>query len=229
MKNKSSIFLALIGILSLGLSCSTGAIKEKPLTTSADSVSYYIGLSVGSSIKQSPEFAELDDAIIMQGIREARTTDEIASMQEINMYIQQYMMVKRTESAKVELEKGMAFLAENKTKEGVMETESGLQYKVIREGNGAKPLAESTVKVHYEGRLIDGKVFDSSYERNDTAQFALNRVIAGWTEGIQLMGVGAEYEFYIPSELGYGERGAGADIPGNSVLIFKVELFDVVN
>ena len=122
---------------------------------------------------------------------------------------------------------GQKFLEDNAKKEGVQTTASGLQYEVLREGTGAKPGPTSTVEVHYEGRLIDGKVFDSSYQRKQTISFPLNRVIAGWTEGLQLMPTGAKYRLYIPSELGYGARGAGADIPPHAALIFDVELISI--
>ena len=119
------------------------------------------------------------------------------------------------------------FLRNNARKEGVLTTSSGLQFKVIRSANGAKPTADSRVRVHYEGRLIDGTVFDSSYDRGEPASFGLNQVIKGWTEGLQLMPVGSEYEFYIPQELGYGANGAGSDIPPYATLIFKVELLGI--
>jgi FKBP-type peptidyl-prolyl cis-trans isomerase len=125
------------------------------------------------------------------------------------------------------IEKGAAFLEENGKEEGVITTESGLQYKVVTQGDGAMPSDTSNVTVHYEGKLIDGTVFDSSYENGDPVSFALNSVIPGWTEGVQLMSEGSTYMFYLPSQLGYGERGAGPTIPGNSVLIFKVELISV--
>jgi len=124
------------------------------------------------------------------------------------------------------LEKGKAFLAENGQREGIVITESGLQYEVITLGSGPKPEASSTVEVHYEGTLIDGTVFDSSYERGESISFPLNRVIAGWTEGVQLMPVGSTYKFYIPSELAYGGRNTGS-IPAHSTLIFKIELLGI--
>lgn len=120
------------------------------------------------------------------------------------------------------------FLENNKNEEGVVETESGLQYKVITEGKGPKPTTESTVKVHYTGKLIDGTVFDSSIERGEPAEFGVSQVIPGWTEGLQLMSVGSKYMLYIPYELGYGERGMGQDIPGYSTLIFEVELLEIL-
>jgi len=122
---------------------------------------------------------------------------------------------------------GIAFLETNKTNEGVKETPTGLQYKVLEEGSGKKPAASDTVEVHYKGTHIDGTEFDSSYKRNQPAQFPLNAVISGWTEGVQLMPEGAKYQFYIPSELAYGERDIPG-IPGNSVLVFDVELLKVM-
>ncbi len=125
-------------------------------------------------------------------------------------------------------EKGEAFLAENAKKEGVKTTASGLQYKILKEGTGKTPQATDTVEVHYKGTLLDGTEFDSSYKRKETATFPLNRVIPGWTEGVQLMKVGAKYQFTIPSKLAYGERGTpGGPIPANSTLIFEVELVSV--
>ena len=119
---------------------------------------------------------------------------------------------------------GIAFLAENTKKDNIVTTTSGLQYEVLTKGEGASPSATDSVTVHYKGTSLDGKEFDSSYSRNAPATFPLNRVIAGWTEGVQLMNVGAKYRFFIPSELAYGSRGAGADIGANETLIFEVEL-----
>ena len=122
---------------------------------------------------------------------------------------------------------GKEFLAENASKDGVTTTESGLQYKVLEEGNGDSPTQSSTVKVHYEGRLIDGTIFDSSYQRGEPVSFPLNAVIAGWTEGLQLMQVGAKHELYIPFELAYGKKGSPPRVPPFATLIFKVELLDI--
>lgn len=119
---------------------------------------------------------------------------------------------------------GEAFLAENTKKENIVTTASGLQYEILAEGEGPSPSATTSVTVHYKGTTLDGKEFDSSYSRNEPATFPLNRVIAGWTEGLQLMNAGAKYRFFIPSELAYGQRGAGADIGPNAALIFEVEL-----
>jgi len=125
------------------------------------------------------------------------------------------------------LKEGRDFLSQNAKRENVIVTESGLQYEVLKKGEGDEtPNSKTVVTCHYEGRLINGKIFDSSYKRNQTTSFPLNRVIAGWTEGLQLMNKGSKYRFYIPSELGYGNRAMGRDIPANSTLIFDVELID---
>jgi FKBP-type peptidyl-prolyl cis-trans isomerase FkpA len=131
------------------------------------------------------------------------------------------------QSAEDNIAAGKAFLAENANKEGVVVTESGLQYEVLVEGTGTSPSATDTVRVHYRGTLLDGTEFDSSYKRGEPAEFPLNRVIPGWTEGVQLMKEGAKFKFYIPSELAYGTRSTGAITP-NSTLVFEVELLDVV-
>ena len=123
---------------------------------------------------------------------------------------------------------GVAFLTDNSKKDNVVTTTSGLQYEILTAGEGKSPLATNQVTVHYQGTTIDGNEFDSSYSRGEPATFPLNRVIAGWTEGLQLMKEGAKYRFFIPSELAYGERGAGADIPANAALIFEVELLKVL-
>lgn len=132
------------------------------------------------------------------------------------------------EAGKAAKEEGVKFLAENAKKEGITVTASGLQYEVLTEGTGAQPKATDTVRCHYEGRLLDGTVFDSSYKRNEPADFGLQQVIAGWTEGVQLMKEGSKFRFYIPYMLAYGEGGAGAMIPPYSTLIFDVELIKVL-
>ncbi len=138
--------------------------------------------------------------------------------------LQQAEAAKRGQTAKAE---GEAFLAENAKREGVFRTRSGLQYEVLVEGNGPRPTDNDTVRCHYEGTLIDGTVFDSSYRRNQPAEFGLRQVIAGWTEGVQMMTVGSKYKFYIPYQLGYGEHGAGNSIPPYAALIFTVELLAI--
>ena len=148
--------------------------------------------------------------------------------QEAQQYLQTYFVEAQAREAAKSKEEGEKFLAENKTKEGVITTESGLQYQVVTEGTGAKPTAEDRVKVHYTGTLLDGTKFDSSVDRGEPAEFGVNQVIKGWTEGLQIMPAGSKYIFWIPSELAYGERGAGQDIKPNSVLKFEVELLEVI-
>ena len=191
-----------------------------------------IGKNIGTAIReQEPvglleiEGLETKYDLIKQGfINGLYNYTEQMDMQEANQYINE--VVNRLRFGAIQ-EEGIRFLEENAQREGVHVTESGLQYEVITEGHGAKPTAASTVKVHYEGTLIDGTVFDSSYERGEPAEFPLGGVIRGWTEGLQLMTVGSKYKLYIPYELGYGERGAGASIPPYATLIFTVELLEV--
>lgn len=140
------------------------------------------------------------------------------------MSISDILAGRNREKAEANLKAGEAFLAENKNKAGVVSLPSGLQYQVLHEGDGPKPTATSRVTCHYHGTLIDGRIFDSSVQRGQPATFPLNQVIAGWTEGLQLMSTGSKYRFFIPSGLGYGNRQMGSDIGPNSVLIFDVEL-----
>ncbi|MFH1267473.1 MAG: FKBP-type peptidyl-prolyl cis-trans isomerase, partial [Planctomycetota bacterium] len=196
-------------------------------------VSYCIGFGIGENLTQQD--IGMDAAAVVEGIqaalsgKEGRMTE--AEMQETMTAFQMQMMrsqLARNEQGGAGAAKvGEAFLAENKTKEGVTTTESGLQYKVIRAGEGKKPGKADSVTVHYRGRLINGTVFDSSYDSGEPASFPVGGVISGWTEALQLMQEGAKWELYIPSELGYGARGAGGDIGPNEVLIFEVELLKV--
>ena len=153
-----------------------------------------------------------------------RKVDDAEAQQIVNTFLQK----QQEEMGKAVREDGERFLAENAKKEGVTVLPSGLQYTVIKEGNGAKPLATDRVKCHYEGTLPNGTIFDSSYKRGEPAVFPLNGVIAGWTEGVQLMNEGAKYRFFIPYHLAYGERGAGQAIPPYAALVFDVELIEVV-
>ena len=150
------------------------------------------------------------------------------SNREAQELLNNYFQEKEKAQAQQAIADGKVFLEANAKKEGVITTKSGLQYEVLREGTGKNPKATDTVRCHYEGRLLDGSVFDSSYKRGEPADFGLNQVITGWTEGVQLMKEGAKYRFYIPYLLGYGERGAGASIPPYSTLIFDVELIEIL-
>ena len=193
-----------------------------------DKFSYAIGLGIGQNLlgmgARGINVEDFAQAIhdVLDGKETAITHTEAREI--VNNYFEE--MEKRMNAENIE--KGKAFLAENQKKEGVKVTASGLQYEVLQEGNGKSPKATDKVRCHYEGRLIDGTVFDSSYQRNEPADFGLNQVIAGWTEGVQLMKEGAKYRFYIPYLLGYGERGAGASIPPYATLVFDVELIKVL-
>ena len=202
------------------------------LETEEQKLGYIIGMDIGKSLKQQGTIVDLGaliDAITAtyKGEELAMTDEEAAAVRQV--YVQQRQEAAHAETATAGQENlvaGQQFLAENKSKEGVQTTDSGLQYKVLTMGEGAKPAATDTVKVHYSGKLLDGTEFDSSYARNEPISFALNRVIAGWTEGMQLMPIGSKFEFYIAPELAYGE-GGGGPIPPNSTLIFEVELLDI--
>ncbi|MBO4711370.1 FKBP-type peptidyl-prolyl cis-trans isomerase [bacterium] len=199
--------------------------SEKPVK-----YGYALGSDVGRNLKK--QGFDFDVNAFIAGFKAAFTgTESKMTEEEIGNALQEFqtemitkMMEERAKKAAENKEAGDKFLEENKTKEGVKTTESGLQYIVEKEGEGENPAAEDIVEVHYRGTLLDGTEFDSSYKRNEPAKFPLNRVIKGWTEGVQLMNKGAKYKFFIPSELAYGEGGAGEKIAPNATLIFEVEL-----
>jgi len=215
-------------ILAVAISSSAVACKKADLASDKGKYSYAIGYNIGSSMKK--DSVDIDMNSFNAAIEDAlKGTDSQLSPEQTQAAMQNLMMTlqkKRMEGTEVNKKKGDEFLAANKIKEGVKTTPTGLQYRVITEGTGAKPKATDIVKVHYSGKLIDGKEFDSSYKRNEPVQFKLDGVIKGWTEGVQLMTVGSKYEFVIPSELAYGPTG-NQSIPGNSVLIFEVELISI--
>lgn len=190
-------------------------------------VSYALGLSIGRQLHDmGAQDLNIDDfaAAIKDVLADRKPQISDAEAQQL---LQQFFEQKNAEmTAKLKAE-GQQFLKENGKKPGVITTASGLQYQVLREGNGQRPKATDEVECHYEGTLINGQKFDSSYDRGQTATFPLNQVIAGWTEGLQLMQEGAKYRFFIPYQLGYGERGAGQTIPPFATLIFDVELIKV--
>lgn len=227
-------FSAVVATALMIASCSCGGDTynkgdRMPQTTQGDidTVSYALGMYFGQMIKASP-FGEINLSELRKGFNEMLNGEETAlTEQEIGMIIQKYLRERHTYTVEKAKQDGQDFLEANKAKEGVVVSESGLQYKIVREGSGVAPTSQDTVEVNYEGRLIDGTVFDSSYERGETAKFPLTAVIKGWTEGITYAKEGGEIELYIPSELAYGVRGSGP-VPGNSTLIFKVELIKVM-
>lgn len=201
-----------------------------------DKLSYALGLGIGQQLKQMG----LKDNLVIEDFA-ASIVDVLQgnplkvnnqeAQQIVNTFFQKMeaeQNAAKAEAGKTAKAEGAQFLAENAKKDGIIVTKSGLQYEVLTEGTGKKPKATDTVRCHYEGRLLDGTVFDSSYKRNAPADFGLQQVIAGWTEGVQLMGEGAKYRFYIPYMLAYGEGGAGAMIPPFATLIFDVELIKVL-
>jgi len=202
------------------------------LNTDEQKLGYIIGMDIGKSLREQNTGVDLDT--LVEAIRATYNNEELALTPDEAAAIRKAYVDKRQAAQQAEtaaaggqnLAEGQKFLAENKGKEGVQVTESGLQYKVLTMGEGAKPAATDTVKVHYRGTLLDGTEFDSSYARNEPISFALNRVIPGWTEGVQLMPVGSKFMFYIAPELAYGE-GGGGPIPPNSTLIFEVELLEI--
>jgi FKBP-type peptidyl-prolyl cis-trans isomerase FklB len=221
-------------MVALAMVASPGAAQKKnALKTQKQKASYGIGLDMGKNFKE--QFPDVDLDALMRGFKDAlagkKPAIDEAELQKVMTTFQQEMVQKRTEQAAAMGEKnkkeGEAFLEANKKKEGVVTTASGLQYKVITMGTGPKPTAQDTVECNYRGTLIDGKEFDSSYKRGAPATFPLGRVIPGWIEGLQLMPVGSKFEFYVPSNLAYGERGAGADIGPDATLIFEVELLGI--
>jgi len=224
----------LIGVICLGLFACQGTTQNKAqLKSTKDSVSYSIGMNIGSNLKAQK--IEVDPMIVGQGIKDildsAKTLLTEPQAQEVMMAFQNQLKVKQSETMKEQADKnkkdGEAFLAENKKKEGVVALPSGLQYKILTAGTGPKPKATDTVTVHYRGTLLDGTEFDSSIKRGQPISFLLNGVIKGWTEGVQLMPKGSKWQFFIPSELAYGETGMRGAIQPNATLIFEVELLKI--
>ena len=192
-----------------------------------DKISYALGLSMGQNLMGSG-VTSLNYQDLAQGIEDVLTKQQPKiTYQEAQQVLGQFFQELEAKIAGAAKADGEKFLAENAKREGVQVTASGLQYEVLEATIGQKPKATDTVKVHYEGTLIDGTVFDSSYKRGESISFPLNGVIKGWTEGLQLMSVGSKYKFFIPYQLAYGERGAGQQIPPYSALIFTVELLGI--
>ncbi len=232
---KNSFILLTAAVLSvLGMSCQpSGSGRDVKLDTLADSAGYAIGILVGENNKQQIENAPGGSNVNLEAMAAAFRTAALGeegklTVEEADQIIRNYFEAEGTKQGQLNLEEGNAFLEKNRSLADVKITESGLQYIVLEEGNGPKPAAEDQVRVHYHGTLIDGTVFDSSVERGQPAVFGVNQVIPGWTEALQLMPVGSKWRIFLPADLAYGERGAGGDIGPNSVLIFEVELLEIV-
>ena len=227
--------LAATAVVALGLgvtSCNEGVSTSATLKTDVDSVAYAIGVNTGAGFKENLQTfpgEELNVDVMIAGFVEGlKCKDVQIKLEDATQLIQAYFMAAQAKEGEKAKKEGEDFLAKNKAESGVITTESGLQYKVLTEGSGAKPTAEDKVKVHYTGTLLDGTKFDSSVDRGEPAEFGVTQVIKGWTEGLQLMPVGSKYIFWIPSELAYGSQGAGQDIKPNSTLKFEVELLEIV-
>ncbi len=222
---KSLLIASITVLLVLPLSAQE---KSAQLKDQKDKVSYSIGVNIGMNLSRQkvPVNADALSAGVKDGIAGKPQMTE-AEMKETMTAFEKDMMEQQKVAGEKNATDGAKFLEENKKKDGVKTTPSGLQYKSLKEGSGPQPKATDMVTVNYRGTLIDGTEFDSSYKRGEPATFPLNGVIKGWTEGLQLMKKGSKYQFFIPANLAYGERSPGAGIPPNSTLIFEVELLDV--
>lgn len=222
---KKTIFCLSMAVLISGYAQSQTKPTDTKLKSTNDSLSYFIGLDLGTSLAEN-DLSKLDLQLMMKGIQDQFDKKPLTDVNVARQFIQDEMQRMAEAKALVEKEAGIKFLEDNKKKEGVQTTATGLQYKVIKKGDGIKPTATDTVEVHYHGTLPDGTVFDSSVERGEKVSFPLDQVIPGWTEGLQLMPIGSKYMFYIPENLAYGSRAMG-EIKAYSTLIFEVELFNV--
>lgn len=226
-----ALLIALVGIALVA--CQTSADDKTVLKNEKDKISYSIGINIGTNFKN--QSIDVDVDALVKGIKDAisgnKTLLSEKEVQETLTAFQNDMRTKQAERAKAMAEKnkkeGETFLTENKKKEGIKTTANGLQYKIIKEGSGKKPKSTDTVTVHYRGTTIDGTEFDSSYKRGEPTSFPINEVIPGWTEALQLMPVGSKWQIFIPSNLAYGERGAGPQIGPNATLLFEVELISI--
>ncbi|HIX03229.1 MAG TPA: FKBP-type peptidyl-prolyl cis-trans isomerase [Candidatus Odoribacter faecigallinarum] len=227
MKARNLLLTVAVGALAMG--CNSGSLTQTsaPLKTAADTASYYLGYLYGTGM-QRMGLEEPNMNAIVAGFNSALQEKETeVAPQAMEMYLNRYFQNLAMKRAMENAEKGKKFLEDNLKKAGVDTLSDGIQYKVIKEGNGPKPATTDKVKVHYRGTLIDGTEFDSSIKRGEPAEFQLNRVIPGWTKALQQMPVGSKWEIYIPADQAYGSRGAGPIGP-NETLIFEVELLDII-
>ncbi len=216
----------------IAISCKTQETVENKkieLTNAKDSASYALGMQIGNNLAQQGLDTRLNIDIILAGIKDMTQNETLIEMNSTDALLQKFFEEIQKEESGDKISEGEKFLAENAKRDGVITLPSGLQYEILVEGNGPKPSATSTVKTHYKGTLLDGRVFDSSYDRGEPTSFPVNRVIAGWTEALQLMPVGSKWKLFIPYNLAYGERGAGQLIGPFETLIFEIELLDIEN
>jgi FKBP-type peptidyl-prolyl cis-trans isomerase len=225
---KVKINAAIATLAVVSMACTEAKKTDMELNTEVDKFSYALGMDLGSNVANEKIDSLNIEAMILgmeNVLRENETKFTITESQSI---VREYLIGLQQVKAEREKKEADSFFAENGQKEGMITTASGLQYEVLTPGTGATPTADDVVKVHYTGTLLDGTKFDSSVDRGEPAQFKVGGVIPGWTEALQLMKVGAKYKLYIPSELGYGQRGAGALIKPGATLVFEVELLDVI-
>lgn len=230
---RSFQFALAVSAAALLAACNNPFDKKAALETDTQKFSYVVGVDIARSLE--PIRDEIDLAALEQGIRDVTAKEKLAfddaTLEKIKVSAVQKLREKKMKEMEAKASgataTGTKFLSENAKKPGVKSTASGLQYEVITEGKGARPLATDVVTVHYKGTLINGETFDSSVERGQPASFPLNQVIPGWTEGVQLMSVGSKYKLYIPGNLAYGPQGSGSKIGPNETLIFEVELLDI--
>lgn len=229
---KLKTFALLLSVIILAVTCEAQKRKMKQqtltLNTSSDKLSYSLGVSIGENLKKQG-LDSINTNILAAAINNVFNKDSLLiNPGQANQIIQEHLQGLQGKQSEVNLKAGEKFLAENKTKEGIITLPSGLQYKVLKEGTGPQPKLTDKVMTHYHGTLVDGRIFDSSVERGEPLTFPVNGVISGWTEALQLMKVGSKWKLFIPSHLAYGERGAGGGLIGpNETLIFEVELLEI--
>ena len=224
---KKNYFLGIV-LVAMCLAGCTGQSDKISLKTDVDSASYALGVNIGSYYGEAELPGPLDVDLILKGFKSAFTNEAtLMSVEETNEYLGKFFEKATLSEFEVNRVEGENFLLENANREGVVKTASGLQYRVITEGKGAKPSPTDVVTVHYTGRLLDGTVFDSSLSAGEPVSFPLDQVIPGWSEGVQLMNVGSKYEFWIPYDLAYGTSSVGGVIDPYSTLHFEVELLGI--
>lgn len=233
--------ILIFSLAAFAFAACNNADKNLSIATKNDSLSYAIGVTIGSNILKDFEQQGMDTVVdlhkMLKGMKDALDTNDVelaVSVEEANAMLNEYFMglqekqiTEERKKYEPNIEAGVAFLAENGKRQGVVTTASGLQYEILKKGSGAKPVASNVVKTHYHGTFLDGSVFDSSVKRGEPVSFPLNRVIPGWTEVLQLMPTGSKWKVWIPYQLGYGEQGSPPTIPPYSTLVFEIELLEI--